>query len=93
MNDVLNSSGYTQAAFWNRIPAAAWWLMAVIAVCANVMLGYGSRNAKAWGALSLLAPLMVSISFLLIADIDAPRHGLIRVVPQNLEALAASLRP
>jgi hypothetical protein len=24
MNDVLNSQGYTQAAWWNRIPIAAW---------------------------------------------------------------------
>ena len=24
MNDVLNSQGYTQAAWWNRIPAAGW---------------------------------------------------------------------
>jgi hypothetical protein len=24
MNDVLNSQGYTQAAWWNRIPVAAW---------------------------------------------------------------------
>ena len=27
MNDVLNSQGYTQAAWWNRIPPAAWTLM------------------------------------------------------------------
>src|SRR5262247_2221551 len=26
MNDVLNSQGYTQAAWWNRIPLAAWVL-------------------------------------------------------------------
>ena len=24
MNDVLNSQGYTQAAWWNRIPTGAW---------------------------------------------------------------------
>ena len=26
MNDVLNSQGYTQAAWWNRIPGSAWGL-------------------------------------------------------------------
>src|SRR5438876_8029952 len=36
MNDVLNSQGYTQAAWWNRIPLAAWALMAAIAVCCNL---------------------------------------------------------
>src|SRR5260221_8145995 len=88
MNDVINSQGYTQAAYWNRIPTAAWFLMGAIAVCSNVLFGYRVRNA---GKLSLVLPLVVSISLLLIADIDAPRHGLIHVSPQNLESLARSL--
>jgi hypothetical protein len=91
MNDVINSQGYTQAAFWNRIPTAAWCLMAAIALCSNVLFGYRSRNGKAAGKLALVLPLVVSIAFLLIADIDAPRRGLIQVSPQNLESLAKSL--
>ena len=47
MNDVLNSQGYTQAAWWNRIPVSAWGLMVAIAICANVLIGYSSRNPKA----------------------------------------------
>src|ERR1700723_1640447 len=35
MNDVLNSQGYTQAAWWNRIPTGAWCLMFVIAIFSN----------------------------------------------------------
>jgi hypothetical protein len=35
MNDVLNSQGYTQAAWWNRIPGAAWALMGLIAIFCN----------------------------------------------------------
>src|SRR5258708_11965212 len=89
MNDVINSQGYTQAAFWNRIPTAAWSLMAAIALCSNVLFGYRSRNSA--GGLTLVLPLVVSTAFLLIADIDAPRHGLIEVRPQNLESLAKSL--
>src|SRR5438309_10824706 len=30
MNDALNARAYTQAAWWNRIPVAAWILMASI---------------------------------------------------------------
>jgi hypothetical protein len=44
MNDVLNAQGYTQAAWWNRIPQAAWVPMAFIAVCATFLVGYGSKN-------------------------------------------------
>ena len=90
MNDVLNSQSYTQAAWWNRIPHAAWGLMAAIAICANMLLGFGARAAK-MSALLLVFPLIVSIAFLLIADIDSPRGGLIRVQPQNLLSLAESL--
>ena len=92
MNDVLNSQGYTQAAWWNRIPVAAWGLMAAIAICGNLLLGYGARNARAERGLHLVLPLVVSIAFFLIADIDSPRRGVILVNPQNLLSLVESLR-
>lgn len=91
MNDVINSQSYTQAAFWNRIPTAAWSLMAAIALCSNLLFGYRPRKGKAAGKLALVLPFVISTAFLLIADIDAPRHGLIHVRPQNLENLAKSL--
>src|SRR5689334_15804039 len=40
MNDVLNSQGYTQAAYWNRIPPPAWLLMFLIAIACNLLIGY-----------------------------------------------------
>jgi hypothetical protein len=93
MNDVLNSQGYTQAAWWNRIPVAAWALMGSIAIFSNLLLGFGARNARAARALHLVLPLVVSVSFFLIADIDSPRRGVILVNPQNLLSLVESLRP
>jgi hypothetical protein len=92
MNDVLNSQGYTQAAWWNRIPKGAWALMAAIAICCNLLIGYGVRRAQKESILLFVLPLVVSISFFLIADIDSPRAGLIRVQPQNLLSLSQSLR-
>jgi hypothetical protein len=91
MNEMLDSQGYTQAAWWNRIPTPAWELMAMIAIGCNLLLGYGARDPKAARVLLLVFPLVVSISFLLIADIDAPRGGIIHVEPQNLLSLAQSL--
>jgi len=89
MNDVLNSQGYTQAAWWNRIPRAAWELMGLIAFFANLLLGYSEQH-RSRGVL-LVLPVVVSCSFALIADIDSPRGGVIRVLPQNLIALSQSL--
>jgi len=90
MNDVLNSQGYTQAAWWNRIPVAAWALMAAIAVSCNLLLGYGAHE-RDWRTL-LIFPIVVSIAFFLVSDLDSPRGGTIRVAPQNLISLSQSLQ-
>ena len=92
MNDVFNSQGYTQAACWNRIPAAAWMLMAAIATWTNALVGYGTVASGARRSMLLFLPLVIAIAFALIADIDAPRGGGIRVHPLNLESLARSLQ-
>jgi len=91
MNDVLNSQGYTQAAWWNRIPIGAWAMMAMMAISCNVLVGYGERRK---GELFLFVlPIVISVSFFLIADLDSPRGGIIRVHPQNLLATAETMKP
>ena len=91
MNDVLNSQGYVQAAWWNRIPIAAWSLMTAIAICANLLVGFGARNFKKNVGLFMIFPFVTSISFFLIADIDSPRGGVIRIEPRNLITLQNNL--
>jgi len=92
MNDVVNTQGYAQAAFWNRIPDGAWALMMAVAICSNVLIGYNVRDRRGGRELLLILPLVASLSFVLIADVDSPRRGFIHVNPQNLEALAESFR-
>jgi len=92
MNDVLNTQGYTQAAWRNRIPIGAWALMGAIAVCANILVGLGAKSARSKRYLLIVLPFVVAIAFLLIADIDSPRGGIIHVSPQNLLSLVESLR-
>lgn len=91
MNDVLNSQGYTQAAWWNRIPAGAWILMVLIAICSNFLVGYGTHSTSNGFMRFLVLPIVLSVAFFMIADIDSPRRGVIRVVPQNLISLQQSL--
>lgn len=89
MNDVLNSEGYTQAAWLNRVPKAAWILMALIALWSNLLIGFSSRHLRS--LLMIVLPIVLAISFFLISDIDSPRDGLIRVPPENLLSLSVSL--
>jgi hypothetical protein len=66
-------------------------MMMLIGVFANVLVGYGAKNRSGKARFLMIMPLTVSISFMLIADIDTPRNGIIRVVPQNLISTAQSL--
>ncbi|WP_231969959.1 hypothetical protein [Polynucleobacter necessarius] len=88
MHDVINSQGYVQASWWNRIPYTAWALMAAIAV-----VGFGARNFKKSTGLFMIFPFVISVSFFLIADIDSPRSGAIRIESRNLVALKKIVLP
>jgi hypothetical protein len=58
-----------------------------------VLIGYCIRRTGAEATVFMVLTLVVAISFFLIADIDSPRGGIIRVRPQNLESLAQSFPP
>jgi hypothetical protein len=92
MNDVLNSQGYTQSAWWNRIPIAAWALLIAIGISCNILFGYNARKSVSAGRRFLLLPLIISVSFGLIADLDSPNGGVIHVRPQNLISLSTLMK-
>jgi hypothetical protein len=63
--------------------------MAIIAVCSNVLIGYGFDRKRSF--LLTVLPFVLSVAFLLIAEIDSPRGGLIQVGPENLISLSQAL--
>jgi hypothetical protein len=89
MNDVANAQRSSQAAWLNRIPIAAWVLMECIAVGCCWLIGNRARKTD-WLAF-MVVPVSAAVSFFLIADLDSPRGGAIRVRPQNLSSLSQSL--
>jgi hypothetical protein len=89
MNDVLDSRGWTEAAWRNRIPTAAWVLLFAIAICCNFLIGYGARQTSI--GLFMVLPLAVSVSFFLLAELDNPLTGVVRVQPENLSTLSETL--
>jgi hypothetical protein len=91
MNDVINAQGYTQAAWWNRIPVGAWAMMVLMALSCNLLVGYSERRKGE--SLLFVLPFIISVAFFLIADLDSPRGGVIRVQPQNLLATSQSFKP
>lgn len=92
MNDVINTQGYTQAAWIKRFPVSAWLLLMAIAISCNILIGYGSHTRKSNKVYLFILPVMISISLALVADISSPRGGLILIQPQNLILLQQSLK-
>lgn len=90
VSDLVTAQGNAQASWLNRIPPTAWCLMFAIAVFCNGLLGFGSKHFEV--RLYMVLPLVVATSFFLIADIDSPRIGIIRVHPQDLEMVAGTLK-
>jgi hypothetical protein len=90
MNDVLNSQGYSQAAWRNQIPTEAWALVGGIAIFCNVLIGLRARGRSL--TLVLILPIVLSVTLFLIADIDSPRIGVIHVVPREMAAVAEATR-
>lgn len=88
MNDVLNRTGYTQAAWRYRVPRAAWWTMISLSIGCSVLIGFGAKLKR---PLLMVFPFLISIALLFMADVDSPRRGLIRVPPVNLISLSESL--
>ena len=92
MNEVLDSEGHTQAAWWNRIPIAAWVLMSAVAICSCFLVGYTARRTQTRNLRFFVLPLLLATAFLLIADLDSPRGGIIHIHPQNLESVSVAMR-
>lgn len=91
MNDVINTQGYTQAAWWNKFPASAWTLLFCVALFSCVLIGYGAYRSEKVKPYLFIFPFIISLSMALVADIGSPRGGMIKVKPQNLVALQQSL--
>lgn len=91
VNEVIDAQGFTQSSWSNRIPVAVWVLMLLVAVACNALLGRVETRVSV--ATLLVLPVLLSVSLFLIADIDSPRVGIIRVVPQNLISALRALPP
>ena len=92
MSDVVDSQRYAAAAWNNRIPTEAWVLMFAIALCCCSLIGYDTRLRMGIVAGHFVLPVLIAVSFFLIADLDSTHQGLIRVSPDNLILTAQSIK-
>jgi hypothetical protein len=89
LNETIDLSEKRLAALENRIPPTIWLMLTLIAVLTCLVSGYGQRR-RFW-LIAIIFPLMIAIVMGLIADLDSPRSGFLRVDVRSLERLSRDL--
>jgi hypothetical protein len=90
MSDVINSQGYTLAAWRDRLLIEVWTLLFLVAATCNFLIGFGAERLSP--ATQAILPMTAALAFILIADVEGPRNGLVQVQPVNLRDAAEAMR-
>jgi hypothetical protein len=90
LNETVDLHERRVAAFENRIPPSIWLLIASVSAIAVFTRGV-TLTSRFWLTL-ILVPIMIAIVGGLIADLDAPSSGLIRLDKRAMQRLQAELR-
>jgi hypothetical protein len=90
LQNVFDLKTKRGAVYDNRIPSSAWALLLFLGVAANLLVGFSIGHR--WWLLWVL-PLVVAGTLMLVADLDSPVSGFIRVEPKALDQLPSLLQP
>ena len=89
LNETIDLSEKRLSALENRIPLTIWWMLALIAVLTSLTFGCGQRR-RFW-LIAIISLLMIAIVMGLVAGLDSPRSGFLRVNLGSLERLEQDL--
>jgi len=89
--DVYQTLQKTQFDWRHHIPVVGWWALLAAAFIANALIGYNIRGIKGENWLIVILPLLTTGAFYLIAEIDQPGAGIIRVGADGLLGLQSAL--
>lgn len=90
-NDLYTAQQKTLSSWRRQIPNAAWGILILFGLCSNFLIGYNIRGKSGSNILILTIPTITALALFMIAEIDAPGRGIIRVTPTNLEALTVQV--
>jgi hypothetical protein len=85
LNQTIDVSEKRLASFENRVPRSVWMIIIAVAIFQGFAAGF-SLKRKFWFSL-VMTPLVIAIVMALIADLDSPHTGLIRVEQNSMERL------
>ncbi|HTR61741.1 MAG TPA: hypothetical protein VMH37_08560 [Candidatus Binataceae bacterium] len=87
LNETIDLSAKRLEALENRIPPVVWWVLFLAAAVACFLTGRLYPRQRTFAVFAL--PLVLAAVLGLIADLDAPRTGLIRISQRSMMRLKA----
>ena len=85
LNDMIDVSEKRLAAFENRVPETVWLIIFIVAIFQAFATGF-SLKRRFWFSL-VMTPVVIGVVMALLADLDSPRTGLIRIEQNSMERL------
>ena len=94
LNEVIDlHAKRVMAGLRSRVPGVIWIVLYVLAILAMVMMGYHSGLAHSRRSIAVIAVVLgFSCVFYLIADLDRPGEGSLRVSQQSMIDLRQSMK-
>jgi hypothetical protein len=89
LNETMDLHDKRIAALENRIPVSIWYLILSVSVIA--MFSRGLTLTRRFWLTLVLAPITIAIVVALVADLDSPSAGLIRLDQRAMQRLKAEL--
>jgi hypothetical protein len=95
LNEVIDlHATRMMAALRSRVPSVIWIVLYLLAVLAMVMMGYHSGLVRSRRSIAVIALVIgFSLVLFLIADLDRPGQGVLRVSQQSMIDLRKSMTP
>jgi hypothetical protein len=90
LNEMIDLDAKRLAPRENRIPVVIWILIVMVAVFATFTTGLGLKR-RLWVS-SFMLPAILAVSISLVADLDMPTRGFIRIDRQTTLRLQQDLQ-
>ena len=91
VSELGMSQQQTRAVWRRQIPDAAWCVLLLFALSASFLAGYRHPRERGMKRVLLFFPVLTALTLFMIAEIDIPGEGIIRVTPDDLEAMMSTL--
>ncbi|PIJ48604.1 hypothetical protein BL250_15455 [Erwinia sp. OLTSP20] len=91
-NTLLTAQQQTHSVWKRQVPDAAWLVLMLFSMSACFLVGQQMAGGKENFPYLFILPVLTTLVLFVIAEIDLPGEGIIRITPDDLTLLSETLR-